>query len=102
MEHYAIKLCYQLAQVEILVRYRRTTQVHRPKLDGFAELIDQWLVSRILPDGTRQRARLLSGFLSHYLLRDRYGRPGKGNDKMRFQGHNNALRTETMSAARCG
>ena len=38
------------------------------------------LVSKILPDGTRLRARLFNGFLSHYVLRDRYGRPGKGNE----------------------
>ena len=38
-------------------------------------------VASILPDGTRKRAKLFSGFLSHYLIRDRYGRPGKGNDK---------------------
>ena len=42
---------------------------------------DKCLVARILPDGIRKRARLFSGFLSHYLIRDRYGRPGKGNDK---------------------
>jgi transposase len=42
---------------------------------------DRCLVSRILPDGRRERAHLFSGFLSHYLFRDRYGRPGKGNDK---------------------
>ena len=47
---------------------------------------DRCLVSRILPDGTRQRARLFSGFLSHYLIRDRYGRPGKGNDKGAVEG----------------
>jgi transposase len=47
---------------------------------------DRCLVSKILPDGTRQRARLFSGFLSHYLLRDRYGRPGKGNDKGKVEG----------------
>ena len=39
------------------------------------------LVSRILPDGTRQRTRSFSGLQSHYLFEDRYGRPGKGNDK---------------------
>ena len=39
---------------------------------------DRCLVARILPDGTRQRAQLFSGFLSHYVIRDRYGRPGKG------------------------
>ena len=42
---------------------------------------DRCLVASILPDGTRKRAKLFSGFLSHYLIRDRYGRPGKGNDK---------------------
>lgn len=47
---------------------------------------DKCLVSKILPDGTRQRARLFSGFLSHYLIRDRYGRPGKGNDKGGVEG----------------
>lgn len=47
---------------------------------------DRCLVSRILPDGTRQRAGLFSGFLSHYLIRDRYGRPGKGNDKGGVEG----------------
>ena len=38
------------------------------------------LVSKILPDGTRVRAMLFNGSLSHYVLRDRYGRPGKGNE----------------------
>jgi transposase len=42
---------------------------------------DRCLVAKILPDGTRQRATLFNGFLSHYLFWDRYGRPGKGNDK---------------------
>ncbi len=42
---------------------------------------DKCLVANILPDGTRKRAKLFNGFLSHYLIRDRYGRPGKGNDK---------------------
>ena len=47
---------------------------------------DRCLVAKILPDGTRQRARLFSGFLSHYLFRERYGRPGKGNDKGNVEG----------------
>src|SRR6185503_13327370 len=38
---------------------------------------DRCLVAKILPDGTRKRAALFSGFLSHYVIRDRYGRPGK-------------------------
>ena len=41
---------------------------------------DRCLVAMILPDGTRKRAALFSGFLSHYLIRDRYGRPGKGTE----------------------
>src|SRR4051794_13345054 len=38
-------------------------------------------VARILGDGTRQRTRAFSELQSHYLLADRFGRPGKGNDK---------------------
>ncbi len=47
---------------------------------------DRCLVTRILADGTRKRARLFSGFLSHCLIQDRYGRPGKGNDKGSVEG----------------
>ena len=47
---------------------------------------DRCLVARILRDGTRKRATLFNGFLSHYLIRDRYGRPGKGNDKGAVEG----------------
>ena len=47
---------------------------------------DRCLVAKILPDGARQRATLFNGFLSHYLFRDRYGRPGKGNDKGNAEG----------------
>jgi transposase len=43
-------------------------------------------VSKILPDGTRKRATLFSALQSHYLFRDRYGRPGKGNDKGSVEG----------------
>ena len=47
---------------------------------------DRCLVAKILPDGTRKRAALFSGFLSHYIIQDRYGRPGKGNDKGSVEG----------------
>jgi transposase len=47
---------------------------------------DRCLVSKILPDGTRKRATLFSALQSHYLFRDRYGRPGKGNDKGSVEG----------------
>jgi transposase len=36
------------------------------------------VVAKILPDGTRKRTKLFSGFLSHYVIHDRYGQPGKG------------------------
>lgn len=47
---------------------------------------DRCLVSKIMPDGSRKRTDSFSGFLSHYLIRDRYGRPGKGNDKGKVEG----------------
>jgi len=47
---------------------------------------DKCLVARILGDGTRQRTRAFSGLQSHYLFDDRYGRPGKGNDKGNVEG----------------
>jgi transposase len=38
-------------------------------------------VARILGDGKRQRTRVFAELQSHYLFEDRFGRPGKGNDK---------------------
>ena len=38
-------------------------------------------VAKICGDGKRERTRAFSGLVSHYLFRDRFGRPGKGNDK---------------------
>ena len=38
-------------------------------------------VARILGDGKRQRTRVFTELQSHYLFEDRFGRPGKGNDK---------------------
>jgi len=43
-------------------------------------------VARILGDGTRQRTRVFSELQSHYLFGDRFGRPGKGNDKGKVEG----------------
>lgn len=43
-------------------------------------------VARILGDGTRQRTRVFSELQSHYLFQDRFGRPGKGNDKGKVEG----------------
>src|SRR5215211_4365747 len=38
-------------------------------------------VARILPDGTRERTRPFTRLVSRYVYKDRFGRPGKGNDK---------------------
>lgn len=43
-------------------------------------------VARILGDGTRKRTRVFSKLVLHYLFEDRFGRPGKGNDKGKVEG----------------
>lgn len=43
-------------------------------------------VARILGDGKRKRTRAFSELISHYLFADRFGRPGKGNDKGKVEG----------------
>jgi len=43
-------------------------------------------VARILGDGRRVRTRVFSELQSHYLFSDRFGRPGKGNDKGKVEG----------------
>jgi len=43
-------------------------------------------VAKILGDGTRQRTRVFLELQSHYLFDDRFGRPGKGNDKGNVEG----------------
>ena len=43
-------------------------------------------VARILGDGRRKRTRVFSELVSHYLFDDRFGRPGKGNDKGKVEG----------------
>jgi len=47
---------------------------------------DRCLVAKIMPDGTRKRTQRFSAMLSHYVIQDRYGRPGKGNDKGKVEG----------------
>ena len=42
-------------------------------------------VAKILGDG-RQRSRAFTELQSHYLFDDRFGRPGKGNDKGKVEG----------------
>ena len=43
-------------------------------------------VARILGDGRRKRTRAFTKLQSHYLFDDRFGRPGKGNDKGKVEG----------------
>ena len=43
-------------------------------------------VARILGDGRRKRTRAFTELQSHYLFDDRFGRPGKGNDKGKVEG----------------
>ena len=43
-------------------------------------------VARILGDGRRKRTQAFSELQSHYLSGDRFGRPGKGNDKGKVEG----------------
>jgi transposase len=43
-------------------------------------------VARILGGGERQRTRAFAELQSHHLFRDRFGRPGKGNDKGKVEG----------------
>ena len=43
-------------------------------------------VAKILGDGRRQRTRAFTELQSHYLFDDRFGRPGKGNNKGKVEG----------------
>jgi transposase len=43
-------------------------------------------VARILGDGKRQRTQAFGELQSHYLFQDRFGRPGRGNDKGKVEG----------------
>lgn len=43
-------------------------------------------VARIHSDGRRERTRRFTELVSHFLFEDRFGRPGKGNDKGKVEG----------------
>ena len=43
-------------------------------------------VARILGDGTRRKTQAFSELQSHYLFQEKFGRPGKGNDKGKVEG----------------
>ena len=50
-------------------------------------------VAKILGDRTRQRTQVFSELQSHDLFDDRFGRPGKGNDKGKVEGLVGSRRT---------
>ena len=43
-------------------------------------------MAKICGDGKRERTRAFTELVSHYLFKDRFGRPGKGNDKGKVEG----------------
>jgi len=43
-------------------------------------------VAKILDDGQRRRTQAFTELVSHFLFFDRFGRPGKGNDKGKVEG----------------
>jgi transposase len=43
-------------------------------------------VAKIMGDGQRERSMMFATLQSHYLFEDKFGRPGKGNDKGKVEG----------------
>ena len=58
-------------------------------------------VARILGDGDRQRTRVFTELQSHYLFEDRFGRPGKGNDKGKVEGLVGYAQRNSWCQSRC-
>ena len=54
-------------------------------------------VAKICGDGKRERTRAFTELVSHYLFADRFGRPGKGNDKGKVEGLVKYARTTFMT-----
>jgi transposase len=54
-------------------------------------------VAKICGDGKRERTRAFTELVSHYLFKDRFGRPGKGNDKGKVEGLVKYARTNFMT-----
>ena len=57
-------------------------------------------VARILGAGERVRTRAFTELQSHYLFLDRFGRPGKGNDKGKVEGLVGYARRNSWSRSR--
>ena len=58
-------------------------------------------VAKILGHGRRKRTRACTELQSHYLFEDRFGRPGKGNDKGNVEG-DGGLRAAQLPGADTG
>ena len=56
-------------------------------------------VAKICGDGRRERTRAFTELVSHSLFRDRFGRPGKGNDKGKVEGLVKYARANFMTPA---
>ena len=56
-------------------------------------------VAKILGDGRRKRTRAFTELQSHYLFEDRFGRPGKGNDKGKVEGMVGYIRRNFLAPA---
>ncbi len=54
-------------------------------------------VAKICGDGKRERTRAFTELVSHCLFQDRFGRPGKGNDKGKVEGLVKYARTNFMT-----
>ena len=59
-------------------------------------------VARILPDGTREHTQGFTRLISHYVFKDRFGRPGKGNDKGKVEALVKHVRRTFHAPAACG
>ena len=74
------------SRVCVFVPGRRAAQHPRPSPGQALYDNTRLAVARILGDGRRKRTRVFSELVSHYLFEDRFGRPGKGNDKGKVEG----------------
>jgi hypothetical protein len=54
-------------------------------------------VAKIVKGGRRLRSRMFAELQSHYLFADRFGRPGKGNDKGKVEGLVGYIRRNAMT-----
>jgi transposase len=54
-------------------------------------------VAKIVKGGTRLRSQMFAELQSHYLFADRFGRPGKGNDKGKVEGLVGYIRRNAMT-----